>query len=276
MQQRSNIELWLSFIAIIFITLAYIFMVTMMNDIPPASEFFGHSIGILGFVLMLMTETLYSIRKRSRSARWGRMSSWLNFHIFTGLVGPYLVLLHSSWKFNGLAGIVMLLTVIIVLSGFVGRYFYTAVPRTVDGIALDEGAIQHHLQQIDAELQRRLAQQSTAAQEFVNRQVRPILDSLKDQGAFLPLITNPFSEFTFRLRWWLEKNRLDTQTRKQLSSVEHLIHQRLALNRQVRTLAASRRLLALWHAVHIPIGMALFTAAFVHIIAAIYYATLLR
>lgn len=276
MQQRSNIELWLSFIAIIFITLAYIFMVTMMNDIPPASEFFGHSIGILGFVLMLMTETLYSIRKRSRSARWGRMSSWLNFHIFTGLVGPYLVLLHSSWKFNGLAGIVMLLTVIIVLSGFVGRYFYTAVPRTVDGIALDEGAIQHHLQQIDAELQRRLSQQSTAAQEFVNRQVRPILDSLKNQGAFLPLITNPFSEFSFRLRWWWEKNRLDAKTRKQLSSVEHLIYQRLALNRQVRTLAASRRLLALWHAVHIPIGMALFTAAFVHIIAAIYYATLLR
>lgn len=276
MQQKSNIELWLSFIAIIFITLAYIFMVTMMNAIPPASEFFGHSIGILGFVLMLMTETLYSIRKRSRSARWGRMSSWLNFHIFTGLVGPYMVLLHSSWKFNGLAGVVMLLTVIIVLSGFVGRYFYTAVPRTVDGIALDAGAIEHHLQQIDTELQRRLSQQSAAAQDFVNRLVRPILDSLRSQGAFMPLITNPIGEFTFRLRWWTEKSRLDAGTRRQLASVERLIQQRLSLNRQVRTLAASRRLLALWHAVHIPIGMALFTAAFVHIIAAIYYATLLR
>jgi hypothetical protein len=38
----------------------------------------------------------------------------------------------------------------------------------------------------------------------------------------------------------------------------------------------ARRLLALWHAVHIPIGMVLFTAAFIHILAAIYYATLLR
>ena len=94
--QRSNRELWLSFIAIICITIIYIFALTWLNGIPPASEFFGHSIGIIGFVLMLMTETLYSLRKRSHSARWGRMSNWLDFHIFTGLVGPYLVLLHTS------------------------------------------------------------------------------------------------------------------------------------------------------------------------------------
>jgi len=36
------------------------------------------------------------------------------------------------------------------------------------------------------------------------------------------------------------------------------------------------RLLALWHSVHIPLGLTLFTAAFIHIGAAIYYATLLR
>jgi len=88
---------------------------------------------IIGFILMLMTEILYSWRKRSRSARWGKMSNWLRFHIFTGLVGPYMVLLHTSWKFNGLAGIVLLLTVIIVLSGIVGRYIFTAIPRTADG-----------------------------------------------------------------------------------------------------------------------------------------------
>jgi hypothetical protein len=45
---------------------------------------------------------------------------------------------------------------------------------------------------------------------------------------------------------------------------------------QTSALANARRLLALWHTVHIPIGMALFTAAFAHILAALYYATLLR
>jgi hypothetical protein len=34
--------------------------------------------------------------------------------------------------------------------------------------------------------------------------------------------------------------------------------------------------MALWHTLHVPIGLALFTAALIHIGAAIYYATLLR
>jgi hypothetical protein len=145
-------------------------------------------LGILGFILMLMTEILYSIRKRSRSARWGSMASWLQFHIFTGLVGPYLVLLHSSWKFNGLAGATTLLTILIVISGFIGRYIYTQIPRTLDGVEIE----------------------------------------------------TPSGQF------------------------------------QANSLARARRLLAVWHIIHIPIGMALFTAAFIHIGAALYYATLLR
>jgi hypothetical protein len=83
---QSSRELWLSFIAIVLITLIYLFVVILFSALPAASELFGHSLGILGFVLMLFTETLYSWRKRSRSARWGSMASWLQIHIFTGLV----------------------------------------------------------------------------------------------------------------------------------------------------------------------------------------------
>jgi hypothetical protein len=182
---RNAIELWLAFLAAILITGLYALVVIFTRGIPPASDLFGHGLGILGFILMLMTETLYSLRKRSRSARWGRMSRWLQLHIFTGLVGPYMVLLHTSWKFNGLAGVTTLLTVVIVISGFVGRYIYTRIPRTVDGLEI--------------------------------------------QGA------------------------LSEQALKQ-----------------------ARLLMALWHTVHIPIGVALFTAAFVHIGAALYYATFLH
>jgi hypothetical protein len=42
------------------------------------------------------------------------------------------------------------------------------------------------------------------------------------------------------------------------------------------TLKQARRLMALWHTIHIPIGMVLFVSAFVHIGAALYYATLLK
>jgi hypothetical protein len=182
---RGNRELWLALLFMVMITGVYLLVVIFTKEIPPASELFGHSIGIVGFILMLMTETLYSLRKRSRSVRWGRMSTWLQFHIFTGLVGPYMVLLHTSWKFNGLAGVTTLLTVIIVVSGFIGRYIFTMIPRTLDGLEI-EGTL--------------------------------------SQGA----------------------------------------------------LKQARRLLALWHTIHIPIGMALFISAFVHAGAAMYYATFLK
>jgi len=134
---RGGKELWLAVLAGILITGVYGVVVLFTRKVPAAGELFGHLLGIFGFLLMLMTETLYSLRKRTRSARWGRMSSWLQFHIFTGLVGPYMVLLHTSWKFNGIAGVTTLFTVIIVASGFIGRYIFTRIPRTLDGLEIE-------------------------------------------------------------------------------------------------------------------------------------------
>jgi hypothetical protein len=45
---------------------------------------------------------------------------------------------------------------------------------------------------------------------------------------------------------------------------------------QIHSLAATRRLLALWHVIHIPIGVVLFTLAVVHIAGALYFATWLK
>ena len=182
---RGNRELWAAFIVMVIITAAYGAVVYLTREVPPASELFGHGMGIIGFIFMLMTETLYSLRKRSRSVKWGRMSVWLQLHIFTGLVGPYMVLLHTSWKFNGIAGATTLLTLIIVISGFIGRYIFTRIPRTMDGLEIE----------------------GTLSQEALKQ---------------------------------------------------------------------ARRLLALWHTIHIQIGMALFISAFVHIGAALYYATFLK
>jgi hypothetical protein len=220
MQVRSNRELWLSLIAILCITAIYLGMVNYLGKIPEASGLFGHMIGLLGFVLMLMTEILYSLRKRSRLAKWGKMSSWLQFHIFTGIVGPYMVLLHSSWKFNGLAGITLLLTVIIVISGFIGRYIFTSIPRTADGIEMETDLLQKQLARLEAEIRGR------------------------------------------------------SESRKR--DIERLVDEQKKLQRQVRNLANTRRLMSLWHTIHVPIGLALFTAAFIHSLAAFYYATLIR
>ena len=271
--RRSNRELWLAFIAILGITALYLFMMVMLNGVPNASGFFGHMLGVLGFILMLCTETLYTLRKRSRSARWGRMSEWLSFHIFTGIVGPYMVLLHTSWKFNGLAGVTLLLTIVVVASGFVGRYIYTAVPRTADGMEVESAMIEGLIRDVELELQGWLRQRPELARSLGSQLATvPQLP----QGSLAVIVERSFFDWHQRLEWWRAKQRLDANLRSQVDQVEKLVRKRNLLRRQHASLAMARRLLALWHAIHIPLGMSLFTAAFIHIGAAIYYATLLR
>jgi len=146
-------EILLAVVAVVAVTGLYLGVVVAVG-VPEARGFLGHSLGVLGFVLMLMTETLYSLRKRALRRPWGTMRSWLQFHIFTGIVGAYLVFLHAGWVFHGLAGVLTLMTAVVVTSGFVGRYIYTAVPRTADGIVLEVGEVQARLAAAQSEMRR--------------------------------------------------------------------------------------------------------------------------
>jgi hypothetical protein len=270
---RRSPELLYAGIAIALITAAYLLGIRRLESVPAASGLYGHGLGILGFLLMLSTETLYSLRKRSRSARWGRTATWLRIHIFTGLVGPHMVLLHTAWRFSGLAGVVTLLTGLVVASGFVGRYIYTAVPRTTGGVELEAAELRAEVQAVEAELKRWLADRPDVAERVAAR-----LDALRqvpDNPARL-LLTRPFLEWGQRLRWWCERREWQALAGGQARELEDLLRRSRALRGQVASLALARRTLSTWHAVHIPVGVVLFTAAFVHIAGAIYFATFLR
>lgn len=266
---HSSRELWVAFIIILVISIIYIVAVIILGGIPGASDFFGHSLGVVGFLLMLMTETLYTLRKKSRRARWGRVSSWLQFHIVTGLVGPYMVLLHSSWKFNGLAGLLMLMTAVVVISGFIGRYIYTAIPRNVDGLEIEAGELQRQIDGLEDKIGRWLGKQPGVTEQLLMYSPIAVSDSSRGFG-------NPFGDMIFRINLWNNRRKMDPRTRLQVTYLADLLKRRRSLERQRASLAQARRLMALWHTIHVPIGLALFTAAFIHIVAAIYYATLLR
>ena len=198
------------------------------TGVPAAGGLLGHLLGIVGFTMMLLTETLYSLRKRAMRRPRGTMRAWLQVHIFTGIVGPYLVILHSAWSFNGLAGGLTVMTGVVVASGFVGRYIYTAVPRTADGVVVEAQDLQL---QLDA--------------------VRLEVAAVSGAGVAAP----------------------GTAEGRRARSAGRRLRE---LERQMAALRWARRVLATWHAVHIPLGMALFVMAAAHIGAALYYATLLR
>ena len=271
---RANRELWLALAANLVITLGYLLVINVLQGVPAASGLFGHAIGILGFVLMLMTEILYSLRKRSRNARWGRMAGWLQFHIFTGLVGPYMVLLHTSWKFNGLAGLLTLFTLIIVASGFVGRYIYTAVPRTADGAEVAADELERGIQSAEAELRGWMEAQPETARLLAGLTTAGAGAAGNDRAGLV--LERLFADWGYRWQWRQALRGLPLEARGQAARLESLQMQQRTLYRQLSSLAAARRLLGVWHSVHMPIGMAVFAAALIHIAAALYYTMYLR
>ena len=256
-----NRELILAFLAMALVGGLYA-AITLTSGAPDAGDAVGHWIGVLGFFLMLSTETLYSLRKRATRRAFGRMSEWLQFHIFTGIVGPFLVLLHSAWSFRGLAGIVTLMMGIVVASGFIGRYIYTAVPRTPEGVLLEAD-----------ELARLIAEAEGTLKQAAGAPVPG--PEAPSRGIMLILGRRP-GELLAAWRRWRALRRLDPAARQAAERVFRLQARLAELRRQVASLATARRLLATWHTIHIPLGMALFVAAFYHIGAGLYFVTLQR
>lgn len=269
--RRKSYELWLALFAILFITVVYLFVMAVYGQVPAASGFYGHAMGVFGFLLMLLTEVAYTLRKRSRRAFWGPVADWLQFHIFTGLVGPYMVLLHSSWKFNGVAGVLTLLMLVIVASGFVGRYIYTAVPRTLEGQMVEKAVLESQIAVLETDLAAQAARVDISSPLMERRlalQPGPA-DAARAKAGGL-------RGWEDRLEWRASVRRMTLDQRQAAARLDALLARRKTLRRQLDSLATTRQLMAVWHAVHIPLGLGLFGLSFVHIAAAIYYADLIH
>ncbi|MCF8145924.1 MAG: hypothetical protein K9N21_18610 [Deltaproteobacteria bacterium] len=94
-----------------------------------AGSLLGHSIGIVGTTMIFLT-LIYPYRKRVRHQR-GRQNP-LSKHIFYGLMGPSLVVIHSAHKLDSLIGLLVFLSMlIVVLSGITGRFFFRRISRTL-------------------------------------------------------------------------------------------------------------------------------------------------
>ncbi|HEY0143966.1 MAG TPA: hypothetical protein VGF48_23975 [Thermoanaerobaculia bacterium] len=109
----------------------------------------GKAFGMIGAGLMTVM-LLYSVRKRVRPLRKaGPLSIWLDFHIFCGVIGPLLVILHSSFKVQGLVAVSFWSMIAVALSGVLGRYLYLQIPRTRAGDERTLADVQEELRALD-------------------------------------------------------------------------------------------------------------------------------
>jgi cell division protein FtsB len=263
----QSLELKLSLMVCIALTGAYI--VYDLATQPSGGHPVGYSLGILGALLMVSTETLYSMRKRiGWLKRAGPLRWWLSLHIFTGIVGPFMVLMHTGLKFQGLAGLTMGLTVLVVASGFLGRYLFTAIPRSLAGVESTPAELAAALKQIKARVAELASQQSSAVQAFVRSELgRPSMV----RGDLPQVLLRALDEWQDARQIHRQVKQLEKAEQRRLGELERLLTRRRHLERQIHTLDAARRMLNLWHIAHVPMGLALFGSVAIHVVATFYF-----
>src|SRR6266853_851335 len=102
----------------------------------------GVNLGVFG-VLLFFLIYLYPLRKKwSWLGKQGNARHWLDFHVILGTVAPLVIALHSSFKFGGIAGMAFWIMTAVTLSGFIGRYLYAQIPRSLNAAELSIQEIQ--------------------------------------------------------------------------------------------------------------------------------------
>lgn len=101
-----------------------------------AGSLLGGVLGIAGALLMLVPLG-YSIIKRvprlkTAFTRRVPMRTLLAWHIYAGVIGPILGLLHTGHKFESTLGILLTaMVLIVVVSGFTGRYLMGRIAQEI-------------------------------------------------------------------------------------------------------------------------------------------------
>lgn len=250
------------------------------HEILRPSGTIGIKLGMLG-VLMFFLIYLYPLRKKwGWLGRQGNSRHWLDFHIVLGTTAPVIIAFHSSFKFGNIAGMAFWSMMMVTLSGFVGRYLYSQIPRSLNAAELTMKEIQDK----EATLKKELAEQranfgfsvdalyqlpsaadvaktpaiaSLISMFFIDVK-RPFKTSLVrlQQAGFLPWVFSFFGFFTTR--------------NHELERAIRVAKTEAKLSKSIIFLSRTQRIFQLWHVIHRPFSYAFAILAIVHIALALF------
>jgi len=231
----------------------------------PAGSY-GLRFGIVGS-LALVTLLLYSVRRRT--GLLGRnipLKYWLDVHIFLGVIGPLFILLHTSFKWNGIVSLSFWSMVGVAVSGVFGRYLYVQIPRNLYGAELELAGAD----EVEADLQRHLDGYPELTPEARTRLRAVYEGSLEATTQPLMMIAADLTRFlrTFKARRYLAPLGLSAERRHGLLAGLHLMESRM---RTLRRLRVVHKLLHQWHVVHRPFALIMYLIMIVHIAVALLF-----
>lgn len=101
-----------------------------------AGSLWGGALGVAGATLMLAPLVYLIVKRVPPLKNWVTarvsMRTLLAWHIYAGVFGPILALLHTGHKFESPLGIALTaVTLVVVLSGFLGRYLMSRFSQEI-------------------------------------------------------------------------------------------------------------------------------------------------
>jgi hypothetical protein len=210
----------------------------------------------------------YVARKRwRRLASVGRLPDWLQVHIFLCTMGPYLVLLHTSFKFGGIAAISFWAMAAAVASGIIGRYIYAHIPRTMHGHLRSLAALQESATQVQAALGD-VAPATRLALEPLLARREPPPRSLAGALRYAAAADWRSRSTVRRARRLLRPESLPPLEQR---AVLGLVRERGTLEQQMSLLVPFQRLFNYWHVLHVPVALLMLLALVVHVTLAVMF-----
>ena len=236
----------------------------------------GYWIGVAGGVSMLLLFA-YPLRKRWRlTYNWGAAKHWFVAHMVLGVMGPWLILLHSNFHIGSTNAAVALYAMLIVAaSGVIGRFLYVRLNADVRGeraslASLRKEMAQQH-QASDAHLQG-----MPAIVAALHAFEQSTLDARS--GHLWRLCVLPWQRHRLvQHNQKAAKEAIKTLTRAQGWSTATGLAKYQAAKTQIAQYAESvqraaqyqtfERLFSLWHVAHVPFVWIMVCCAIFHIVA---------
>jgi hypothetical protein len=227
----------------------------------------GLGYGVIGTLMMVVGVAGYSLRRRVRwLQRAGKLKTWLGVHIFLCTMGPFLIVLHTTFKFGGIISIAFWSMVAVVASGVFGRYVYVRIPKTLNGQFLTLKSIE--------EQRERMLQVITERSGLRPADVQAVLAVAKRPAP------RGFAGALFQSLWYdLTESRHDRKIQRLLAdkgvppkaraAAAQLFRDEVNLEHQVALLAPFQRLFKYWHLFHMPLAIVMLLVVMVHVSVAL-------
>jgi len=257
-------------VTIVILTTIYLFYIGLPYYVTPLEErfyhpnhdyfkpsgLFGHGLGIVGTLLILIGVFGYIAKKRYKFlARFGRLKYWLEFHIFLCTLGPIMILFHTAFKFGGIVSVSFWSMVAVVLSGVIGRYIYIQIPHTEEGKEMSLAEVKA----LKSEIDRILSQNY----HFDIAQFNGALVGNGNAGN-LGFIRRYFADRKTinKVKQTLKASNLP---RKETREIIQLVKNELALNNRLERLQTMKQLFKYWHVAHLPFAIIMLVIMVIHV-----------